>query len=560
MIHRPRKSLVKPPQFCYDFDFCSSFQLQPNGGSRTINVKRIDHYEYLKLTGEYGRFQKIINFIFCVSIFPSMFPLLIMFFSFNTPSWRCKPNSLICVSNWTYDATNESRCAISRNEWEYTKSAEYSLVTQFNIDCENKWIGELLHSILFFGFIFGAVIIGWLSDNYGRKIVHYISMSVVMTLGFICIFSPNMYFFILCRFLIGICMHGTFPQIFVMISEIVGNEKRVFANTLIIASAVLALSFLALKAYFLTEWKHLYIACSLPYSFVILFSLFVPQSIRFLSVKGRHREAVNVFARIAKWNRRTVPNHYLLATTGTSDTSAQQCKSSPFDLFRTRAMLSRSLIQGYAFFVLSMTYYSLYLAAGNLSGHMYRDFAFITILDLPVLLFTNYALDRFGRKKSACALVFLGSTACIMLGFIIDQYRFKVLKVVLAVVGKCCTGGIIATLNIWSIELYPTNIRVQGLAFLQVMDKIGSTISIWIVNELSVVHKGLPFFLIGTLSIVTFFLIRYLPEMKGKTISDDISEAIRDDNSVQTEERITNGPTNGGWNLVKCCKRQVEPL
>ena len=88
---------------------------------------------------------------------------------------------------------------MGRDEWEYTTDKSYSIVTQYDLVCDNTYIVQLQTSILFFGFIFGALIIGWCADNLGRKRVLFTCLAVVIGVGFISVFVNNIWAFVVCR-------------------------------------------------------------------------------------------------------------------------------------------------------------------------------------------------------------------------------------------------------------------------------------------------------------------------------------------------------------------------
>ena len=119
--------------------------------------------------GGFKIFQWILCLMFSAIMLPVAYPSIIMLFTAQNPPWRCVENSTLCTSNGTFLPTNYTRCSLPRTEWEFAKSKEYSIVTYFDIYCENEWLIELSTSIDFVGTIFGAIPGGWVADNYGRK-------------------------------------------------------------------------------------------------------------------------------------------------------------------------------------------------------------------------------------------------------------------------------------------------------------------------------------------------------------------------------------------------------
>ena len=174
--------------------------------------------EMISIVGEFGRFQWMLEVVLCIMIFPQTYQVLIMYFAALTPTWRCIANTS-CPFNGTLASDNTARCNLARNEWEYTEPIGYSIVTQFGVDCNKEWLRHLTTSIFFIGWIFGAVVLSWMADNYGRKKVLFPSTCLLLVVGFIASFMPNIGLFVFCRFIAGFLMPGCSLQSFILISE-----------------------------------------------------------------------------------------------------------------------------------------------------------------------------------------------------------------------------------------------------------------------------------------------------------------------------------------------------
>ena len=110
----------------------------------------------LKIVGEFGRYQWLLESLFCVMIIPGAFVILIMYFAALTPTWECVTNSTICLLNGTFTNENKYRCDIPRTEWKFSQPKDYSIVTQFDIYCDNEWLVHVTTSIFFIGWAFGV--------------------------------------------------------------------------------------------------------------------------------------------------------------------------------------------------------------------------------------------------------------------------------------------------------------------------------------------------------------------------------------------------------------------
>ena len=102
----------------------------------------LDIDDILPATGEFGRFQIILETCLCLCVIPASFQALIVYFAAYNPPWRCVStgpqtnstvNNTACTLKGTYSSEStlyEARCKMPRSAWEYTEPTEYSIVTQ----------------------------------------------------------------------------------------------------------------------------------------------------------------------------------------------------------------------------------------------------------------------------------------------------------------------------------------------------------------------------------------------------------------------------------------------
>lgn len=207
----------------------------------------------LSIVGEFGPFQWLLDGLFCFLIVPRTFQILIMYFAAMNPTWKCVSNSSICLLNGTFSSDDDTRCSMPRSEWEFTEPKEFSIVTQFDIYCDSEWQIYMTTSILFIGWTIGAIVIGWVADNYGRTKILYPCLMTTLLVGLLSAFMPEIYSFVVCRFVIGFFAPGAGVQMFILISEFVGYKYRPMAGILLWFFFTIGLCLLGLKAYFIRQ-------------------------------------------------------------------------------------------------------------------------------------------------------------------------------------------------------------------------------------------------------------------------------------------------------------------
>eukprot|EP00795_Rhopilema_esculentum_P001039 gene1041-15367_t len=189
--------------------------------------------------------------------------------------------------------------------------------------------------------------VSWYYDRheaFGRLKVLFPSLAVIIIVGFLSTFSPNFWVFLTTRIIVGFFTPGTGVQMFVMASEFVGAKYRPLSGIILWAFFTVALIILGVQAYFIREWKKLFIISTVPYIFVLAFAKFVPESIRWLNLNGRQEEAMKLLRRIAKFNKKELPDNVTLKAPFTGP----KVKASPIDLFVPTKMALQSLVQSYA--------------------------------------------------------------------------------------------------------------------------------------------------------------------------------------------------------------------
>ena len=124
--------------------------------------KELGMDEFLPIIGEFGTFQKLLVGILSIPANIVAFPFLIIYFTSLEPPWKCSEGSSVCTNNGTFNSSDDSRCDMSREDWEFTKPPSYSLVTQYDLVCGREWLLHLSSSGLFVGVAVGKCVIWYI--------------------------------------------------------------------------------------------------------------------------------------------------------------------------------------------------------------------------------------------------------------------------------------------------------------------------------------------------------------------------------------------------------------
>ncbi|BAP86429.1 major facilitator superfamily transporter [Paucilactobacillus hokkaidonensis JCM 18461] len=166
----------------------------------------------------------------------------------------------------------------------------------------NTWQQGWVVSGVLLGALFGAIIIGPLSDKLGRRKL-VLAVSVIFFVGAIgCGLAPEFWTLILFRFVLGIAVGGASTLVPMYMSEVAPAEMRgtlSSLNQLMIMSGI----FLAYVTNYAWSgmyhgWRIMLAAAAVPAAILFIGGLFLPESPRFLVRVGKIDEAREVLGQL----------------------------------------------------------------------------------------------------------------------------------------------------------------------------------------------------------------------------------------------------------------------
>jgi len=501
----------------------------------------LDVDSVLRRIGQFGPFQIRILAMFLFIFFPITYQTLIMVFVAYEPPWMCAQQSVACFESNSSSARSavystatkpiklyERRCSLNRSDWKFADYNLYegpheTIVDEFDLVCSRGFLGWLANAMLFFGWAIGAIVLGLVADRYGRKSVLFPSVLVVLLVTFAMAFAKAFWIVAVCRVIIGFFEAGCFLSMFVLATELVGPEKRALAGTLVWFYFTAALMVLGLKAYFIRNWRTLLILSSAPWIFILIFWKFVPESVRWLLVKGKTEKAQAILEKVAKVNKKEMPVDDLHVPLTTANKGV-------LELFKTWKMTKLSLIQIYAWFVNGMVYYGLSLSSGEFGGSIYLNFVLTSLVEIPGNILVIDNCNRFGRKKTTVAYMIAAGISVVAVSLIphgTNNTGFIAGRVTLGTLGKMFITTSFDSLYVFSAELFPTVVRNSGMGMVSVASRIGAASSPFVV-QMTRINSVLPFAFMGGLSFIGAIICWVLPETLGKRTAEVMEDAEKE--------------------------------
>lgn len=390
-------------------------------------------------------------------------------------------------------------------------------------------LGMTVSSALW-GTLIGAIIAGIPGDKYGARNCLQIIASFYIISAILCYFAPNLQTVIFARILAGIAIGASSVLAPTYLAEIAPSKQRgalvgafqfnIVAGILIAYLSNYVIGLLNLGQ---NEWRIKFAIAALPS--IILFSLVfsIPNSPRWLSVKGRKDEARDILKLIGDENSEETLSKF--EKSNENHGTKLNFKSHAKPMLLAFGIAAFNQLSG----INAILYYlnDIFKAAGF--GKVSAD-AQSVLIGATNLCFTLLALlviDKVGRRKllilgSYGLIIALSATAYIQLS---GQFQFMLLwMLILFIASFAFSQG--AVIWVYISEIFPTEVRARG-------QSLGSSTH-WLFDALIAMafpiiaakSHGLPFVFFAIMMVLQLFVIsEFFPETKG-IILEDMEKSI----------------------------------
>jgi AAHS family benzoate transporter-like MFS transporter len=153
----------------------------------------------------------------------------------------------------------------------------------------------LIGSLSLFGMMLGAMFAGYLTDIVGRRPIVLACVASFSVFTGLCAIAPSLELFGAFRLLAGLGFGGALPTVIALTMEYVRRDRRQFYNGVIQTGFPIGGAIIAVIAIFVIPafgWRSLFMVAGLVgiVLFVVAYRN-LPESLAFLTARGRHEEA-----------------------------------------------------------------------------------------------------------------------------------------------------------------------------------------------------------------------------------------------------------------------------
>ncbi|XP_072887466.1 solute carrier family 22 member 6-A-like [Hemitrygon akajei] len=427
----------------------------------------------------------------------------------KTQGNRSQPDTQACTDGWVYD----------RSQFTMT------IVTEWDLVCNRKPLRHMAQSLYMAGILVGSIILGRLSDRFGRRTVLRLSHLLMAVSGTCGAFSSSFPLYCFWRVLSGIAASGMALNTVCLGIEWIPMKFRICAATFCNYFYTLGQLILPGIAYGIQDGRLLFLALSVPFYVFFLYSWWFPESARWLVMNDKVDVALKELKRVARMNGKKEEAEEITAAFLKSSMEAELTSSkgtyNAFDLFKTPTVRRITFCTMSIWFSTSFSYYGLALDLQGFGVDIYLIQIIFGVIDIPAKLVGVCTMSYVGRRFTQGASLILAGLVILINIFVPED--LQAVRVTLAAIGKGSLGASFACCYLYVSEMYPTVIRQTGVGFANTMARVGAIVAPMV--RLSGDYLPfIPMIIYGGMAILSGASAFGLPETLNTQLPDTVED------------------------------------
>ncbi|WP_129359458.1 MULTISPECIES: MFS transporter [Micrococcaceae] len=356
------------------------------------------------------------------------------------------------------------------------------IVGEWGLDAGEK---SILTSSAIIGSFIGAVSLGNLTDRFGRKAMYVIDLLAFVLFAVLTAFSPNLWWLVVFRFLLGIGIGADYPISATLVSEFAPKNGRGKLSTSLgamwfvgaVVAYLVGLLTLPLGDF---AWRAMLLIGAIFALVVFIFRVTLPESPRWLVAHGRFEDAKDVVEKVTGVR----PSHHEVEAEATRPAHAPARTARLLSLFTGRQRNRTLFVCGF-WFCYATAYYgiSMYtptILAPFTQGNQVAVIVgsgIVAVLGLVGSVIGMNLVDSWGRRPLIITS-FAGLTVSLaVLALTVNPHLiFLIVLFSVAVLFANSGGGILNF--VYPTELFPTELRATGSGLATSVSRIGSILGV----------------------------------------------------------------------------------
>ncbi|XP_052864161.1 carcinine transporter [Anopheles cruzii] len=543
-------------------------QLHARGNEEVPSDEPFDLDELLPVIGEFGRYQKLLLWLICLpACIPCGFCAFNQLFMTDTPEqYWCRVPELenftteerrmyaipMIESDGVESYSKCSRYAVDWKEilnysdtdtlvpnaswptepcldgWEYnTTVVQSSIVIDFNLVCDYDIYPTLGLVALNTGGPVGVYLFGLLNDRSGRRISYFSCLATLLAGSFITAASTNFWMWAFSRVIVGLTIPAVYQIPFIIALELVGPNYRSFVTVMTCTFYTFGIMMLAGVTYLERDWVGLTLYTSVPFLVYFLYLLVMPESPRWLLMKGKLEQALAILEKMARVNGKQLPESFrkrlqerVLAEKSRT-TKRDEPSIGAFDLCKTPNMRLKTILITLNWFANETVYLGLSYYGPSLGENQYLSFFLSSLVEIPSYIICWIIMDRWGRRWPMCLLMILSGISCVATVVLSEDAVTETL--ILYLLSKSMISASFLIIYPFAGELYPTQVRGVGIGTSSYIGGLG-LIVIPFITYLGKENLRLPLVIMGFVSVLGGFTGLRLPETLHHRLPQTLEE------------------------------------
>ena len=343
-----------------------------------------------------------------------------------------------------------------------------------------------------FGFLFGAAIAGILGDRIGRRAVMMYALLFYSAFTILAAVAPNYEIFVAARVLAGLGTGAESAIIAPFLAEFVPAARRGWFLGALAGFFSFGFVGAALIGRFVVPtsdqgWRWAQVITALPVLLLLWWRRSLPESPRYLLLRGRTREAEQVVADFERRAERAIGSALPpLPASAAEDvglvTEAEEGRTSPplsaaLRFLWSHEMARRTAVVWTLWFVITFSYYGFFSWIPTLLVErgitVTRSFEFSIIIyaaQIPGYFSAAWCNERLDRRRTI-AIYLVGSAIS---AFVLSQVDTSAAIVAAGAFLSFFLNGVYEGLYAYTPEVFPTWVRATGTGLSSAFGRIGS--------------------------------------------------------------------------------------